>query len=295
VEAVPTEKQDGATVAQALMDVIVSRHGLPKVLLSDQGKAFCEGVAAELYKKLDVHKKSTTPYHPQCNGLTERFNRTCIEMLSKWQVEMKDSEWDDHLPALLWAYRCHYHRDFRSSPFFMLYGRECNVPLAASIDFIDPRDKHFHSRYEYIKDLTKKLPTIWKFAQECLTAIADRYKRINEKAGLYSPLPVGSAVYVRILDSRKIEKGKSNWSGPFIVRRIPSPTNYELSPVKDPDATFLIWAGHVRPATDFNKKMKDLEENKDSSSSSSGSSLFTPSSVYPSNILLPYDPDDISS
>lgn len=290
VEAVPTEKQDGATVAQALMDVVVSRHGLPKVLLSDQGKAFCEGVAAELYKKLDVQKKNTTPYHPQCNGLTERFNRTCIEMLSRWQVTMQDTEWDKHLPSLLWAYRCHYHRDFRASPFFMLYGRECNVPLAASVDFIDPRNEIFRSRYDYVKTLMKKLPEVWKFATECLQSIADRYKKINEKADSnYVPFPVGSAVYVRILDSRKIEKGKSLWSGPFLVRRIPSPVNYELSPPDDPNATFLIWAGHCRAAVDVNERMKDSQKEEEKYSSPSSTS---PSS--PTKVLLPFDPDDLT-
>ena len=48
VEAVATEKQDGATVAQALMDTVVARHGVPRVLLSDQGSAFCEGVRRTL-------------------------------------------------------------------------------------------------------------------------------------------------------------------------------------------------------------------------------------------------------
>lgn len=297
VEAIPTEKQDGATVAKALMDLVVSRHGLPKVLLSDQGKAFCEGVAEELYKKLDVTKKSTTPYHPQCNGLTERFNRTCIEMLSRWQIVKADLEWDEHLPALLWAYRCHWHRDFRSSPFFMLYGRECNVPLASSLDYIDPKAEHFRSRFEYIRDLMRLLPEVWKFASECLQSIADRYRSINDRAdpSVSSPLPVGSAVYVRILDSRKIEKGKTQWSGPFIIRRIPSPVNYELSTEADPSATFLIWAGHVRPAIDANKRLAASHAADLSSPSQRHAADSSSPSSPPQSAVSSFDPDDMNT
>jgi hypothetical protein len=298
VEAVPTEKQDGLTVAQALLDFVVSRHGLPKVLLSDQGKAFCEGVAAELYKKLDIHKKSTTPYHPQCNGLTERFNRTCIEMLSKWQIAKQDLEWDEHLPSLLWAYRCHWHRDYRSSPFFMLYGRDCNVPIAATLDIIDPKSEHFRSRFEYVRDLMRSMPEIWKFATDQLQSIADRYRTLNAKNQSHSPLPVGSAVYVRILDSRKIEKGKANWSGPYIIRKIPSPVNYELSIESDPTSTFLIWAGHVRTAIDINRRLADSRDNVSAASSSTdptnAAAASSPSPSQPSNLILPFDPDDFT-
>lgn len=276
VEAVPTVKQDGATVAQALLDHVVARHGLPKVLLSDQGKAFCEGVAAELYKKLDVHKKATTPYHPQCNGLTERFNRTCIEMLSRWHVVKQDTEWDTHLPMLLWAYRCHWHSDFRASPFYMLYGRDCGIPVAATIDHIDPRDKHFLSRFEYVRDLMRTMPEIWKFARECLDDIADRYRAHNlrHQASIEPPYSIGSPVYVRILDSRKISKDRPKWVGPYIVRGVPSAANYELSLPDKPDDTILLWAGHVRLAKDF----------------SVDGQLGSDTAAAP---VLPYNPDDL--
>jgi hypothetical protein len=48
-------------------------HGLPEFILSDQGKNYQSALLAELWELLDVHKLRTSPYHPQCDGITERF------------------------------------------------------------------------------------------------------------------------------------------------------------------------------------------------------------------------------
>ena len=220
-------------------------------------------------------------------------------MLSKWQIVKQDLEWDEHLPALLWAYRCHWHRDYRSSPFYMLYGRECNVPLASSLQYIDPKAEHFRSRFEYIRDLMRSMPEVWKFASEQLQSIADRYRSSNERNSPHStpPLAIGSAVYVRILDSRKVEKGKPRWSGPYIIRKIPSPVNYELSTEADQTSTFLIWAGHVRPAIDVNKRLAeshaaDVAVPLGSDHPVVATAASSPSS-QPQNLISPFDPDDI--
>ena len=43
------------------------------------------------------HKTKTTPYHPESDGLVERFNRTLLMMLAMFAGEHKD-DWDDLIP-----------------------------------------------------------------------------------------------------------------------------------------------------------------------------------------------------
>ena len=81
VFAVPD--QTALTIAQLLVGKIISRHGVPGELLSDRGAAFLSGLMEEVYRLMGIHKVTTTAYHPQTDGLVERFNRTLTDMLAK--------------------------------------------------------------------------------------------------------------------------------------------------------------------------------------------------------------------
>ena len=65
--------QTSLTIAQLLVDHVICRHGVPVQLLSDRRKAF-SSLMEDIYKLMGIHKVSTTAYHPQTNGLVERFN-----------------------------------------------------------------------------------------------------------------------------------------------------------------------------------------------------------------------------
>ena len=68
---------------KTLSEEVVSRHGVPAELLSDRGKSFLSLLMQEVCSVLGVKKVNTTAYHPQTDGLVERFNRTLINMLAK--------------------------------------------------------------------------------------------------------------------------------------------------------------------------------------------------------------------
>ena len=72
-EVFPTKDQTAPTVTKLLVEII-SRHGVPSELLSDRGSSFLSGLMEEIYSAMGIHKVNTTAYHPQTNGLVERFN-----------------------------------------------------------------------------------------------------------------------------------------------------------------------------------------------------------------------------
>ena len=75
------------------MGQIFTRHGVPSELLSDRGASFLSKLL-QVYLVMGIHKANTTPYHPQTDGLVERFNRTLLAMLSK-TVESGGRDWTD--------------------------------------------------------------------------------------------------------------------------------------------------------------------------------------------------------
>ena len=81
----------------------------------------------EVYKLLGLKKVNTTAYHPQTDGLVERFNRTLTDMLSK-KVALSGKDWDIQLPYVLFAYRASAQHSTGESPFFLLYGRDPMLP-----------------------------------------------------------------------------------------------------------------------------------------------------------------------
>ena len=79
--AVPDKKAE--TVAKLLVEQIVCRHGIPEELLSDRGANFLSTLVQDICKILGVRKINTSGYHPQTDGLVERFNSTLTNMIAK--------------------------------------------------------------------------------------------------------------------------------------------------------------------------------------------------------------------
>eukprot|EP00731_Ephydatia_muelleri_P019301 Em0012g126a len=93
VEAFPIRNQEATTVAKKLVDELFCRFSPPEQLHSDQGRQFESELIEEICKLLEIRKSRTTPYHPQGNGMVERFNRTLLDMLAT-TAHNHPSDWD---------------------------------------------------------------------------------------------------------------------------------------------------------------------------------------------------------
>ena len=113
-------------MAEALVDVF-SRVGIPHEILTDCGTQFTSELMKEVSRLLSLRQLNTTPYHPICNGLVEKFNGTLKRMLKKL-CEEKPRDWDSYLSPLLFAYREVPQETLGFSPFELLYGRSIRGP-----------------------------------------------------------------------------------------------------------------------------------------------------------------------
>jgi len=73
---------EAITIARIFVNEFICRFGVPEQLHTDQGRNFESTLIREVCKMLGITKTRTTPYHPQSDGMIERFNRTILNMMS---------------------------------------------------------------------------------------------------------------------------------------------------------------------------------------------------------------------
>lgn len=93
---------------------------------SDQGRQFDGLLLKEICQILQIRKSRTSPYHPQCDGLVERLNRTLMLATSA-----KDNplNWEEYLQPVCFAYNTSIHSSTGFTPFYLMYGREARLPV----------------------------------------------------------------------------------------------------------------------------------------------------------------------
>ena len=101
---------------------------MPTVIHSEQGRELENNLMQELCLLCGAHNTRTTLYHTASDGLVERFNRTLLMMLAMFAGENRD-DWDDILPAVMTAYRSSVHESTGLSPYRLMFGEECTLPM----------------------------------------------------------------------------------------------------------------------------------------------------------------------
>ena len=174
-EAIPLRSIDAEHIAEELVKVF-SRVGVPKEILTDQGSNFTSQLLAEVYRLLHVQPIKTSPYHPQTDGLVERFNQTLKAMLRKTAWD-KGKDWDKWVPYLLFAYREVPQSSTGFSPFELVYGRQVRGPLDILKETWETSKKSSESIISYVLSIQEKLSEMSELARENLAKAQKRQKR----------------------------------------------------------------------------------------------------------------------
>ena len=124
-EVVPLSATTTADVARAFIGTWVARFGVPSDLSSDRGPQFTSELWTSVARQLGVSLHRTTAYHPQANGMCERFHR---DMKAALKASLTDDGWVDRLPWVMLGIRTAPKEDLLSSSAELVYGQPLRVP-----------------------------------------------------------------------------------------------------------------------------------------------------------------------
>ena len=223
-EAVPLHSIDAEHIAEELVKLF-SRVGVPKEILTDQGSNFTSQLLAEVYRLLKVKPIRTSPYHPQTDGLVERFNQTLKTMLRKCAKE-EGKDWDKLLPYLLFAYREVPQASTGFSPFELLYGRQVRGPLDILRESWESSSKSSESVVSYVLTMREKLDRMTELVQENLAKAQKKQKEWYDQNARAREFQTGDLVLVLLPTSSS--KLLAQWQGPYQIKRKLGKVNYEV-------------------------------------------------------------------
>jgi hypothetical protein len=124
----PCRTTDAKNFKKMFEETIFPRFRVPRMMISDGGTHFTNKNFYNYLLRHGIHHNVATPYHPQISGQVETSNKQIKNILQKTVNEM-GTAWKDRLPDALWAYRTTYKTPLGMSPYQLVYGKTCHLPV----------------------------------------------------------------------------------------------------------------------------------------------------------------------
>nr|GEV92131.1 reverse transcriptase domain-containing protein [Tanacetum cinerariifolium] len=231
-KALPT---NDARVVVKFLKSLFARFETPRAIISDCGTHFCNDKFSKVMYKYGVTHRLATAYHPQASGQVEVSNHGLKRILEKTVGENRAS-WSEKLEDALWAFRTAYKTPIGSTPYKLVYGKSCHLPIELE-----------HKTYWALKHVNFDLKVAGDHRTLQLNELHDqaygnsliykeKTKKLHDSKIKNRIFNVGDRVL--LFNSRlKIFSGKlkTRWSGPFTITQVFPYGTIELSQPEGPN------------------------------------------------------------
>jgi hypothetical protein len=221
------------TVAKALVQNIVYRHGAPRKILSDRGKEFRNGLIAAICELMGISRAFTSPYKPSTDGLVESLNGQLVTQL-RILCNEGDIRWDENQFSVTFAHNSMISSATGYSPFFLVHGREPRISLDVTLGLDTLLKKKTPKGVRaFVKEMREK--QIEAYAKVGVNLERSRQKNqiaADKRGSLNDTYKVGDLVFKSIRGHGKLSRKKKlepKYDGPWIiVERIPLTGTFQL-------------------------------------------------------------------
>lgn len=197
-EAIPLTNITAETIAKELITHWFPRFGIPHRITTDQGRQFESTLFKQLNDTLNIQHFRTTAYHPQANGIIERWHRSLKAALKA----KANDKWTNELPLILLGLRTVIKEDIGLSPAELTYGKSQMLPGQFFVE-----SKGSDNDMEFIKD--------FKRAMNEIRPTPTTHHSNNNKIFVHPELSKCKFVFIRHDAHRTLLK--SPYSGPFEI------------------------------------------------------------------------------
>ena len=216
------------TAARFLVERVILQSGTSRQLLTDRGSHFVSNVFEAITSRCGVNHITATTYHPQCNGLTKRFNVTQVDSIETY-VNQQQTDWDEYLQYGTFAYNTSKQATTQLEPFKLMFGRNATLPFDAPASTVKPS-----SANDYYPQLQRFLKQAKALAYNNTKRKQDIHKRTYDTGRQDIPtLRPGQLVLRKQMMAKNLCKFSPKFYGPFRVSRQLGRLNYEVVHVHD--------------------------------------------------------------
>ncbi|MCI00899.1 gag-pol polyprotein [Trifolium medium] len=193
------------------------RYGIPKNIVSDNGKQFTSELVIEFCEQHGIQNTFVSVEHPQTNGQTESANKVILMGIKK-RLDKEKKEWVMALPQVLWSYHTTPHSTTGETPFKMVYGVDAMIHAEVNTPCWRQMNTSQETNSEAMAVNLHLLDEVREVAHLREITVKRRAARKYDSRVVPRELKEGDLVLKRPMGRDKGGKLAPNWEGPFRIK-----------------------------------------------------------------------------